>query len=459
MKSPRRLVLRVYAFAAALSIVVTVALLVLPRYVRGPRYLEPQAALLQYDVERWSLKEPTEFHETLERVEARLRGKLSLYGNDGKLVRSNVDPPLDPPDDDELATLRDAAWALSTGRIVVRSDDGTLIGVYHPNRPSFPWTYVIPIGVVILLVVGAASVWFSRRLARPLDELAAAARKFGAGDTKARAQLGRDDELGDVGRAFDDMADRTAAVMLAQRQLMADVSHELRTPLARIRVALELVAEDPIAAGDALADVGTDLDEIDQLIGDIMTTARLEEDGTSVSARRIARRPIALGELADRASQRFAIRHPSRTLERSASVVDLDLDLECDPVLLRRALDNLLDNAAKYSDPGEPIRLVVTVDSPTGADRLVAFDVVDRGIGMTPDELEHAFTPFWRADGSRTRKTGGVGLGLALARRIARAHGGDVTLASESGRGTTARLQVPLVDCTDGADRSVAALQ
>ena len=113
--------------------------------------------------------------------------------------------------------------------------------------------------------------------------------------------------------------------------------------------------------------------------------------------------------------------------------------MQCDPVLLRRALDNLLDNAAKYSDVGTPVTLAV---EPNGSS--LAFEIVDRGIGMSPTELDRAFTPFWRADGSRARKSGGVGLGLALARRIARAHGGDVTLASRPGQGTTARLEVPL---------------
>src|SRR5262249_55067115 len=113
--------------------------------------------------------------------------------------------------------------------------------------------------------------------------------------------------------------------------------------------------------------------------------------------------------------------------------------IQCDPILLRRALDNLLDNAAKYSDPSTPLRLDVRPVS----DRAV-FEVIDKGIGMTPEELERAFTPFWRADGSRTRKTGGVGLGLALARRIARAHAGDITLASKLNVGTTARLEIPL---------------
>lgn len=432
MKS-RRLVLRVYAFVAAIAIAATVAFLILPRVMRGGRYLEPQAALFQYNVERWSLKQQQKFLATMKRIEARLRGKLTLYGNDGSIVYSTVTPPLDPPSEGEREALREEKWALSTGRIVVRSDDGTLLGVYHPNRPKFPWGQIIPAIVVMLVLIGAASLWFSRRLARPLESLADAARRFGEGDTSARAKLARRDELGEVGAAFDHMAERTESVMRAQRQLMADVSHELRTPLSRIRVALELAAEDPTAAKDVLADVGTDLDEIDTLIGDIMTTARLDGQPT------LDRRATPIGELIERAASRFAHRHPRRQLD--LRVDGSELDVECDAVLLRRALDNLLDNAAKYSDA--PITLAVTV-APRPARTHVTFEVIDTGIGMTAEELERAFTPFWRADSSRTRKTGGVGLGLALARRIARAHGGDVVLSSEAGRGTTARLEVPL---------------
>jgi signal transduction histidine kinase len=432
MASRKRLVLRVYAFAAALSIAIMAALLILPRYTRGARYLEPHAALLQYMVERWSLKDAPKFAQTMERIEARLRGRLTIYDVEGHMIRSNVEPVLDPPNAEERAALKNEKWALSTGRIVVRSDDGTMVAVYHPNRPGFPWSYVLPMCAGMLLLVGAASVWFARRLAAPLTQLASAARDFGEGNTAARAKLARHDELGDVGRAFDEMADRTAAVMAAQRQLMADVSHELRTPLARIRVALELAAEDPVAAKDVLADVGTDLDEIDQLIADILTTARLDGEHASVE-----RRHARLDELVNQAAQRFTSRHPNRTLEQSLD--GTTRDIECDPLLLRRAIDNLLDNAAKYSDASTPVRLAVTPNGKT-----VAFEIVDRGVGMSRDELERAFTPFWRADGSRTRKTGGVGLGLALARRIARAHGGDVTLESAPGRGTKARLDVPL---------------
>ena len=433
----KKLVYRVYALTAGLALAIMTALLVLPRYTRSARYLEPQAALVQFLVDRWSLKNPKEFGEAVGRLEPRLRGKLTIYASDGRVLHSNDPTPLDAPSSDERNRLGDAKWSLSYGRIVVRSDDATMIGVYEPNRPGFPWDFVLPLGAGVLAVVGAASIWFSRRLARPLDELATAARNFGAGDMAARANLVSNDEIGEVGKAFDAMAERTAIVLKQQRQLMADVSHELRTPLARIRVALELVVEDPVAASDVLHDVAGDLDEIDQLIEDILTTARLD-----IGAE-LRTDPCAVSELVERAAERFTSRHPKRVLERGEPLAT-DQEIECNSMLLRRALDNLLDNAAKFSDAANPVTLAVTPNGTT-----VAFEVVDQGVGMSGDELEKAFTPFWRADSSRTRKTGGVGLGLALARRIARAHGGDVTLRSTPGVGTTARLEIPVAPATN----------
>jgi signal transduction histidine kinase len=429
--SRRPLALRLYALTGAISIAVMVALLVLPRFARSPTYLEPQAALVQNMVDRLSMRDPKALAERLDRTSARIRGKLTLYDTSGRVVRSTHET-LSFATSSELAELRSQKWALRWRRIVVRSDDGSMIGVYAPNAPPFPWGFVLPLGAAVLLVVGALTFWFSRLLVKPLDRLATTARRFGEGDTSARADLHREDELGEVGRAFDQMAERTSAMISAQRQLMADVSHELRTPLARIRVALELAAEDPVAAKDVLSDVGTDLDEIDRLIQDILTTARLDGEHSSLK-----REPISVGELADRAASRFETRHPGRRLVKT--VDDSERAIECDPVLLRRALDNLLDNAAKYSEQSAPVKLTVHPNNES-----INFEIVDRGVGMSADEVARAGTPFWRADGSRARTTGGVGLGLALARRIARAHGGDVLLESAPGRGTTACLKIPL---------------
>ncbi|HUQ02917.1 MAG TPA: HAMP domain-containing sensor histidine kinase [Kofleriaceae bacterium] len=299
--------------------------------------------------------------------------------------------------------------------------------------PHIPGHALLVVIVVMLLMIAAVSLWFARSLARPLGRLAAAAERIGAGDLDARSGVSRGDELGQVGAAFDRMVERLAALLDANRSLVASVSHELRTPLARIRVALELAAERPLEAQELLAGVGEDLTELEQLVSDILTMTRL----AAHTAPPLRRERCEPREVVARAQRRWQQLHAHREL-----VTDVAADapaIDADPALLRRVIDNLLDNAAKYSPREQPVALRVAT-----SDRAVQFEVADRGEGLSAEELAHAFTPFWRSDASRTRETGGVGLGLALARQIARAHGGDVTLESEPGRGTRATVRIPV---------------
>src|SRR5262245_17236174 len=133
--SKRPLALRLYGLTAAISISVMVALLVLPRFVGSPRYLEPQAALVQNMVDRLSQREPHELATRMERLSHRLRGKLTLYDPSGKVLSSTAEPALSGATAHELDLLRDEKWSLAWRRIVVRSDDGSMIGVYVPNTP------------------------------------------------------------------------------------------------------------------------------------------------------------------------------------------------------------------------------------------------------------------------------------------------------------------------------------
>jgi signal transduction histidine kinase len=144
--------------------------------------------------------------------------------------------------------------------------------------------------------------------------------------------------------------------------------------------------------------------------------------------------PSALGQ---RAAERFQGRHPRRTLEVT---VDAGLpSVRADPVLFRRVLDNLLENAEKYSpDPDRPLALRVS-----GGEKGVLFEVADRGLGIPAEDLPRIFAPFFRGERSRSRGTGGVGLGLTLAKRIVDAHGGTIDVTSEVGRGTTVRVSLP----------------
>jgi signal transduction histidine kinase len=432
--TPRgRLATRVYLFALAIVAVVGVSIIFLPRLLFGSRIEQHQIRTVTIMADDLGQRPVADIPAVVARIAPHLAGPVSVYDTAGHLIASSVDPPLPAPSADEAADLATQGATVDDRRHLARTSAGIDV-VYDPPAPHFLTHKVAILWALSLTLILAGSLLFARSLARPLGRLGAAARRLGAGDTKARAHLGRRDELGQVGQAFDDMADRIEHLLRAQRDLVADVSHELRTPLSRLRVALEIAADDPAGASDTLRDIQADLDELERLVDDILTAGRL--DAGAPGALALQRRPVRLGDLAQTSADRFANLHADHRLRLQLD--EPDATVACDPVLLRRAVDNLLDNAAKYSDAATEVEL--TLRRAGGAVELV---VADHGVGMTDDEIAHAFTPFWRADRSRTRGTGGVGLGLTLTRRIARAHDGDVTLAPGGAGGTTATVRIP----------------
>jgi two-component system OmpR family sensor kinase len=302
-----------------------------------------------------------------------------------------------------------------------------------PPELRVPTRLFVVTGVALLGVVLVMSIAFARSLARPLQTLEAVAAAFGRGDRDARTGLRRSDEIGAVAVAFDDMADRVNQLVQSQRELMGNVSHELRTPLARMRVALDLAAEgDAAMARAVMSEIERDVLELEVLVDDVLTSTRLD---TVTQPLRVER--VAPGDVVRSAEQRargLGSKHPIHITMAAALP-----PIQADPALLRRALDNLLDNARKYSDPGSPIDVRVGED---GA--VLVIEIEDRGIGIATAELESIFTPFFRADRSRHRGTGGVGLGLSLARKIAEAHGGAIRARSALGRGTVMRVELPI---------------
>jgi signal transduction histidine kinase len=208
--------------------------------------------------------------------------------------------------------------------------------------------------------------------------------------------------------------------------------------MARIRIALELASEGDVEqARRALAEIGVDLEELEKLVEDTLATARLDlaaGKSSAVPALRTAR--VQVEDVIDRAVERFRTSHPEREL--SVEVAAPLPELEADPSLLRRVVENLLDNARKYSD-ATPIALRARAEA--GG---VLVEIEDRGIGIDAADQQRLFTPFFRSDRSRSRGTGGVGLGLALSRKIVEANGGTIRVESAPGRGTTVRFTVPM---------------
>jgi len=312
----------------------------------------------------------------------------------------------------------------------------------HPgaprHRPPGPWGPLATFFASGVLIVGVGAVLSWRWMARPVAHLSRVARSLGAGELGARARLTSGDELGELGRGFDDMAERIEGLVLTQKELLANVSHELRTPLARIRVALDIASEgDAGTARASLEEIAVDLGELEGMIDDILTTTRMELQSRSHKATgfSLRRRDVEPGSIAEHASERFRARYPEREL--ALSVADGLPAVHVDAALFRRVLDNLLDNAQKYSPPDRNIVLSVSGDRAG-----VVFEVSDEGIGIAASDLPRVFDPFFRAERSRSRGTGGVGLGLTLAKRIVDAHGGRIELESAAARGTRARVHL-----------------
>jgi signal transduction histidine kinase len=443
----RRFLLRVYFHGLALLILTGLSIFIVGRLVISPS--------IQRDVRpftMWMVKhtvalrsDPAKLQAELDVLRTDLKITMTLYDPTSALIGTNIDPPFPALSPDEVAALEREPFGQITGRgraICGFMEQGQFGGYAITNYPSLGLSLYrgAVLITVALLVLALASIPLARSVVSPVETLAAVTRSFGAGNMSARANLDRNDEIGDLARAFDEMAERVELLLRSERELLANISHELRTPLARIRVVLDLASEvDAERARRYVAEIAEDLAELERLVEDVLTAARLElaEGKASGIAPPLRLEPTDLQALIDKIARRFRDGHPERAL-----VIDGADDLplvDADGPMLRRVLDNLLDNARKYSDAGSTIRITARAEGDHAT-----VEVADEGIGIEQADLESVFTPFFRSDRSRARQTGGVGLGLTLARRIIEAHAGEITITSEVGAGTTVRFTVPV---------------
>lgn len=318
----------------------------------------------------------------------------------------------------------------------------------HPWRPP-----LMPLiaGGFVSLIFAALLAWY---FARPIRTLRQAFNDVAAGwlETRIGDSMGRRrDELADLGSEFDRMADRLQALIEAQQRLLHDVSHELRSPLARVQAAVELIRQQPARADELIARIERDSGRIDTLVGELLTLARLDTAGAPAdSAAEVVDLADLLSAIAEDAEFEIAGDNgPSRRIEIDFRA---PLPVRGDRELLHRALENVARNAVRHrgdmpaAESG--IRIAARLDdrpatgsaaSPAG--RQVVVEICDRGPGVPASQLEHIFAPFVRGVGGSS--PGGYGLGLAITRRVALAHGGSVAASNRAGGGLCVRLVFP----------------
>jgi two-component system sensor histidine kinase CpxA len=273
---------------------------------------------------------------------------------------------------------------------------------------------------VALLVSGFICYLLTRYLTTPILRLRTASQQLAAGDLSSRATAieRRHDELGDLVRDFNAMAARIEELVRGQRQLISDVSHELRSPLARLNVALDLGRErkGPDPAFDQMEH---DLELLNDMIGRLLTIARLDS-----SAAPLPMAPVDLTELTTQIVRNANFEsHERRVSVRLEARGQYFVRGNAD--LLRSAIENVVRNAIRYTEPDTSVEVTLDVDEGPNAS-LVSLRVRDYGPGVADSELTKIFQSFYRVADARDRQSGGAGLGLAIAERVVRMHGGAI---------------------------------
>src|SRR5207302_2700581 len=270
----------------------------------------------------------------------------------------------------------------------------------------------------------------TRYLTAPILRLRAASQQLAAGDLSTRAAAGmerRHDELGDLVRDFNAMASRIEELVSRQRQLISDVSHELRSPLARLYVALDLGRErkgnDP-----AFDHMEKDIGLLDEMIGRLLAVARLDS-----SAPPVAMTSVNLTEIVSQIVRDADF----ESRERNGHViltVHEQFFVHGDAKLLQSAIENLVRNAIAYTESGTSVEVLLQSERRSTAS-FARLTVRDYGQGVPESDLVKIFQPFYRVSDARDRQSGGAGLGLAIADRIIRAHGGTIRAENVTPRG------------------------
>jgi two-component system sensor histidine kinase CpxA len=302
-------------------------------------------------------------------------------------------------------------------------------------QPQHLWI----VGLVVLLCYA-----FAYHLTSPVRRLRSVVDCFGRGDFSARAPASRKDELGELARSFNEMASRIQTLLAAERRLLLDISHELRSPLARLGVAVEL-ARSGEDREHMLDRIQKEADRLNELVAELLQVTRVEAD-PSMQKNDIVHLDELLGDMVY--DSLLEAKAKDCTLLLKAPV---PATLSGDEELIRRALENVIRNAIRYA----PRNTSVDVDlTKSAAAALVT--VRDYGPGVPPEALTRIFDPFYRVDSDRNRASGGLGLGLAIARRSVELHKGKLS-AQNANPGLLVTIQLPLAPAPRAGSKPVAA--
>ena len=282
------------------------------------------------------------------------------------------------------------------------------------------------ITLVLLTAILAVAFFVIRHILRPVKWLNTGVEEVSRGNLKHRVPLKKSDELRDLAVAFNDMTDRIRDMLHTKDQLLLDISHELRTPLTRMKVALEFLEE-----SRAKQNLQDDIADMEKMVTEILETARLHHKFADLK-----KQPTNLIALLKQTLKAFEHQPPGI----ESGDLPSEIEARVDPEQVKTVFENVLNNAIKYSEAeSKPVRVSCDL-----RESYAVIRITDFGIGIPEEDLAHIFEPFYRVDKSRTKDTGGYGLGLSLCKTIMEAHDGKIEVQSKPDEGTTVLLFFPL---------------
>lgn len=281
--------------------------------------------------------------------------------------------------------------------------------------PHFGRWELVPYFLWLLVVIVIMGYCFAVNIVRPLKRLQNAVVQLGTGNLNSRVDFQRQDEFGELGRAFNKMAERIESLMTAERLLLQDISHELRSPLTRLRFAID-VARNNGEREAGFRRVDREILRLSELIEQLLQLTRAEGD---VTARNMAKLPLQ--ELLSDSVNDFRLEAAAKQCQITLTCVEPQLEFSGDAELIRRAFENVLSNALRHAPHGSEISVNLLLDG-----RNATLSIRDRGSGVPEEMLSEIFKPFRRVDCDRNRDSGGVGLGLSIAQRAVYLHHGSI---------------------------------
>ena len=293
---------------------------------------------------------------------------------------------------------------------------------------------LLPIVVITLLAVPGCYM-LARSLTAPIRDLREATQRITRGDFSARVDLfgSRNDEIADLGRDFNTMAKRTQSLLDSQKRLLRDISHELRSPLTRLHVALDLAKRQPDDVELHLARIEKEATRFDELITHLLTLAKKESQLDNIPRQPVSLRKL-LGDIVHNAEFEASSRDRGIEIEKFDDIV-----LSGSREMLSRALENVIRNGLHYTPSGSSIEIHVSK-----LNDQVAVSVRDHGPGVPQDQLSQIFKAFFRVTEARDRKSGGTGIGLAIAKQAIIMHGGTIEARNGEEDGLIINITLPL---------------